>query len=465
MDNNIYEDEIDLIDLCRYLLSKIKIIIIVTIVGFIIGAGLGLGKGLFLTEKQYYSDARILFMTKNVSKSSNQSNNQSTIEGGTSYDINIVREGNNRDIGVDISTDSSSQSNSSSQSESMSYGSVVAESVQLLTSRTNIEKAIKTLDLEYEYADIVKDKNVVADVIKGTNIVNVGIYTNNSEDSQKMLEMLINDGLEQISNMYECQYYVIQEPTYNEEGIAKITLDSNGKIVVEEFSRGITKITIIVTLLFFVAVCGYYVCLYLFNNKLKDIDEIERRYKVKVITALSKDHGDIDSITTTIINSNQKEVLFTALDKETTKGREIVDVAKSLIRRKYKVLVVCVDSYDVLDTLKYKDKTVKNNINNINGIDVVTTTYLEYKDVVDNLKDEYDYILYEMINTEMSNDVFLMNNISLVLLVRYNSIEKGMFERVINNFRDAKTNILGIVFTEIGKESSSYKYVNKEYWL
>ena len=70
-----------------------------------------------------------------------------------------------------------------------------------------------------------------------------------------------------------------------------------------------------------------------------------------------------------------------------------------------------------------------------------------------------------MINTEMSNDVFLMNNISLVLLVRYNSIEKGMFERVINNFRDAKTNILGIVFTEIGKESSSYKYVNKEYWL
>ncbi len=217
-------EEINLTDLLKYFISRILIIILITIFCGLLGSMYSL----FLQTPMYKSKTTLLLANVSTFDSNNVSGNLST-------DITLNQK-------------------------------LVSTYREIIKSKRVLKQVIRKLDLDLEYDTL---KNMISvDSISNTEVISVTVTNKSPEAAAYIANEVANTFCDEIVNIYQIQ---------NVNIIDKAEVSSN------PYNINLVKQIIIYLLIGFVLGCGIVFIIYYFDTTIKTKEEIEEKVGLPVL--------------------------------------------------------------------------------------------------------------------------------------------------------------------------------------
>lgn len=215
-------EEINIKDLFEFFISKIRIIILVTIVAVLIGAVYSL----FFVEPAYEATTTLVLTgTTQATGSSNQTADGTTI---TQNDLNL-------------------------------NAKLVATYREIIKSKTVLKDVIATLDLDYTVGGL--GSAISVSTVSDTEMISIKVKTNDPKECALIANELANKFSEQIKEIYNIENIAIIDKA--EDQTAPVNVN-------------IAKQIIIYALIGFVISCAIVFALFYFDTTLKDASQVEK---------------------------------------------------------------------------------------------------------------------------------------------------------------------------------------------
>jgi len=213
-------EEININELLHFFMSKLKIIILVTLVVVLAGAVYSM----FFVKPEYESTTTLV-LTGTANSNSAQSDGGETI---TQNDLNL-------------------------------NSKLVATYREIIKSKTVLNDVIDTLDLEYSYSGL---KNMISvATVANTEMISITVRAEKSNEAADIANELANKFSGQIKEIY------------NIDNISVIDKAEPNNVPI---NINITKQVIIYLLIGLVVSCGIVFVMYCFDNTLKDASQVEK---------------------------------------------------------------------------------------------------------------------------------------------------------------------------------------------
>ena len=218
-------EEINLTDLFKYFLSKILIIILITIFAGLIGSMYSV----FIQTPMYKSKTTLLLA------------NVSSIESNTSASSVM-----NADITLNQK--------------------LVSTYREIITSKRVLNQVINKLNLEYKY-DRLKSM-ITVDSISNTEVISVTVINANPEEAALIANEVANTFCDEIVNIYQIQ---------------NVNIIDKAEIAENPYNINIVKQTIIYLLIGFIIGLAIIFVIYYFDTTIKSKEEIEEKVGLPVL--------------------------------------------------------------------------------------------------------------------------------------------------------------------------------------
>jgi len=213
-------EEININELLHFFMSKLNIIILVTLVVVLAGAVYSM----FFVKPEYESTTTLV-LTGTANSNSAQSDGGETI---TQNDLNL-------------------------------NSKLVATYREIIKSKTVLNDVIDTLDLEYSYSGL---KNMISvATVANTEMISITVRAEKSNEAADIANELANKFSGQIKEIY------------NIDNISVIDKAEPNNVPI---NINITKQVIIYLLIGLVVSCGIVFVMYCFDNTLKDASQVEK---------------------------------------------------------------------------------------------------------------------------------------------------------------------------------------------
>lgn len=213
-------EEINIKDLLEFFISKLKFIILITLVVVLVGAVYSM-----VCVKPEYESTTTLVLTGTASSSNTQAEGGETI---TQNDLNL-------------------------------NSKLVATYREIIKSKTVLNDVIETLDLEYKY-NVLKNMISVA-TVSNTEMISLTVRAGKADEAADIANALATKFSDQIKEIY------------NIENISVIDKAEPDNVPV---NINIVKQVIIYVLIGLVIACAIVFVMFYFDNTLKDASQIER---------------------------------------------------------------------------------------------------------------------------------------------------------------------------------------------
>ena len=218
-------EEINLTDLLKYFVSKILIIILITIFCGLLGSVYAL----FVQKPMYKSNTTLLLA--NVSTFDSTANASS----GLSADITLNQK-------------------------------LVSTYREIMTSKRVLNQVIKKLDLKYEYSAL--KKMITVDAISNTEVISLTVKSENPEEAKNIANEVANTFCDEIVNIYQIQ---------------NINIIDKAEVATKPYNINLIKQVVVYLLIGFVLGCAVTFVIYYFDTTLKTKEEIEEKVGLPVL--------------------------------------------------------------------------------------------------------------------------------------------------------------------------------------
>ena len=218
-------EEINLTDLLKYFLSKILIIILITISCGLIGSMYSL----FIQTPMYKSKTTLLLANVSTFDSN------SSVSGGLVQDITLNQK-------------------------------LVATYREIITSKRVLKKKKKKLDLSYEYETL--KKRITVDSVSNTEIISVTVTDSNPERAKNIADEVSSTFCDEIVNIYQIQ---------------NVNVIDKAEINDVPYNINLVKQVIIYVLIGIVLGCMIVFIMYYFDTTIKTKEEIEEKVGLPVL--------------------------------------------------------------------------------------------------------------------------------------------------------------------------------------
>ena len=229
-------EEINIKDLFEFFVSKIRIVILVTIVAILIGA--------------VYS---LLFV-------------KPTYEATTNLVLTGTAEANgkiNTDDGITIT-----------QNDVNLNSKLVATYREIIKSKTVLKDVINTLDLDYTYSTLYK--NISVSTVADTEMISIKVSSNKPEEAASVANELARIFSDQIKEIYN---------------IENISIIDKADVPTAPTNMNIVKQIVIYTLIGLVIGCAIVFVMFYFDTTLKDSSQVEK-LGLTVLTTIPEKQKD-----------------------------------------------------------------------------------------------------------------------------------------------------------------------------
>jgi len=218
-------EEINLTDLLKYFVSKILIIILITVFCGLLGSVYAL----FIQTPMYKSKTTLLLANvstfdSNVSASS-----------GLSADITLNQK-------------------------------LVSTYREIMTSKRVLNQVIKKLDLNYEYNTL--KKMITVDSVSNTEVISVTVKSTNPETAKNIANEVANTFCDEIVNIYQIQ---------------NVNIIDKAEVETTPYNINLVKQIVIYLIIGFVLGCAVVFIIYYFDTTLKTKEEIEEKVGLPVL--------------------------------------------------------------------------------------------------------------------------------------------------------------------------------------
>lgn len=216
-------EEINIKDLFEFFISKLKIIILITLVVVLIGAIYSM----FFLEPEYESTTTLVLTG---TTQANNANNTQNIEGEaiTQNDLNL-------------------------------NSKLVATYREVIKSKTVVKDVINTLDLEYTYSQL-KNKISVS-TVQDTEMISITVRTQKADEAAIIANELSSKFSDQIKEIYN---------------IENISIIDKAEANTTPININIVKQVVIYILIGLVISCAIVFVMFYFDNTLKDAEQVEK---------------------------------------------------------------------------------------------------------------------------------------------------------------------------------------------
>lgn len=216
-------EEINIKDLLEFFLSKIKIVILVTLVAVLVGAVYSL----FFQDPVYESTTRLVLT--GTTQATGNGNNQ-TIDGAgiTQNDLNL-------------------------------NAKLVATYREIIKSKTVLKDVINTMDLDYTVPEL--QSNISVSTVSDTEMISITVESQKAEEAAQIANELASQFSERIKEIYN---------------IENISIIDKAEVQANPVNVNITKQIAIYALIGLVLSLAILFAMFYFDTTLKDASQIEK---------------------------------------------------------------------------------------------------------------------------------------------------------------------------------------------
>ena len=456
------EEEIDIKDLIIELWRKKWIIVIVTLVFAIIGL------------VKYGNFGKTNNSVLNKSNASKEYVAAMTFMLGKERRVTSVEEQVALNNGSTIPTTSSS----TNEYKITVDDSLVATLNEIVKSKTVLESVINDLGLE-KISAAELSKKVEINKVNTSDFLRILVKYTDKEKCTEIVTKIMEYALPKAYSIYNIssiieldELHILDEDEIteiaNEQASEPNTVITSGKV-----STGSKKKMVLVTAIGFVLSCGVIVVLELFNNSIKNEEELEKSTKLKTLVKINSKKEDLtEDFKLLRVNIKEcKTMLITSPEEKDGKTFVAENLSKSFARLNKKVVLVDLvkNNNDMIQ--KYNGKGLSNYLNsedkfiekyavptNVKNLSVLLAGD-QIENMTENLESEkaletletlsrlYDVVIIDSENILESSNTLAMAKISkysiLVSTERKTSLEKLI--KAKNNIEDVGGTVIGNV--------------------
>ena len=171
------------------------------------------------------------------------------------------------------------------------------------------------------------------------------------------------------------------------------------------------------------------------------------------------------------VDSKNRVIAITSAGQAEGKSTSAIDLSTVYAKRGFKTLYIDLDLRRPIGHRRFmidnrNDIIKRSGVENLNIITCGSITPFpikilesqKIKDLIQELRNEYDYIVIDTVPVLVATDVVYINDIvdGFVFIVKAGSTQKNDLRKAINYLKHSKVNIIGISFIQL-KNDKSYK--------
>lgn len=308
---------------------------------------------------------------------------------------------------------------------------VVLSCANMITNDEVINNVIKNLNLNTTNNDL---KNmIVVNQIPNSGIINIIVKSTNKDNLIKISNEVLN----------EFDNYV--KRNFN-SGMVLMNILTTPNNISSSNTLSTKKYIIMFSLIGIILGFGIILIKYYFDDKIKSIEYINKKYNINSL--ILKQEKDYDILINNLKNEKIKSILITNSQNKENKNLFITNLLNTNI--KTNILFINIDNenniieekFNIKDNslkdliLKYNKKKIQNkeNIYFINN-KVFNIDYTKFNDLLSTLENEFDLIIINGYTLEKNNDSTILSKIcnKTILLCELNKVNESLFDKSFNS--------------------------------
>lgn len=308
---------------------------------------------------------------------------------------------------------------------------VVLSYANMITNDEVINNVIKNLSLNITNNDL---KNmIVVNQIPDSGIINVIVKSTNKDNLIKISNEVLN----------EFDNYV--KRNFN-SGMVLMNIITTPNNISSSNTLSTKKYIVMFSLIGIILGFGIILIKYYFDDKIKSIEYINKKYNINSL--ILKQEKDYDILINNLKNEKIKSILITNSQNKENKNLFITNLLNTNI--KTNILFINIDNenniieekFNIKDNslkdliLKYNKKKIQNkdNIYFINNKEF-NVDYIKFNDLLSTLENEFDLIIINGYTLEKNNDSTILSKIcnKTILLCELNKVNESLFDKSFNS--------------------------------
>ena len=419
------EDEIDIKDLFFALWRKKILIIVITCVFLVIG--------IFLNINSEKKDEKAVI--------SNENSDLLYVETDFMLSSTIQKDRNENNSSHNLKIDSEIVANLNKFAKSDTL-------LNNIISEINFNKAIDVETLKnniYIYGD------------ENSSMLTLIVLNDDEEKAAEISNKIIVELSEKTNQIYDIREIVIIDgPKQLDKKDIELLKEKISNVNIDEKTDNVwtKKKVVLLTVVGFVLACGVVVIIEIFDDTVKNENELEKNTNLKTLVNISKSNSDLDSkfdILRVNLNDN-KIILVTSSDKNVGKSFVAENLAKSYAKNGKKTLLTNLESlFSIEDERKENSENLTIVLNNRKDIAEFDEKNIE--SIINKLSEKYEIIIIDGDNVlESANTLTILKfvkNAILVVSERQTKLENAIkAKKIIENLN---CNVIGSVLNNSRK--------------
>ena len=308
---------------------------------------------------------------------------------------------------------------------------VVLSYANMITNDEVINNVIKNLNLNITNNDL---KNmIVVNQIPNSGIINIIVKSTNKDNLIKISNEVLN----------EFDNYV--KRNFN-SGMVLMNILTTPNNINSSNTLSTKKYIVMFSLIGIILGFGIILIKYYFDDKIKSIEYINKKYNINSL--ILKQEKDYDILINNLKNEKIKSILITNSQNKENKNLFITNLLNTNI--KTNILFINIDNenniieekFNIKDNslkdliLKYNKKKIQNkdNIYFINNKEF-NINYTKFNDLLSTLENDFDLIIINGYTLEKNNDSTILSKIcnKTILLCELNKVNESLFDKSFNS--------------------------------